>query len=197
MWERKSRVCRKTGLFLQTCSFPAASCCCVLHTFTYVYVYKYYVCIHRIPKSGNMNHCPQSLEPMPAGIEKRNGSSASHGQTGLQVPLPTSRSSTSGMSRSSRTSQKSSQASSQASRKVRVSGYILLLADFVEKERRLSSLSRVNRASLEQINEKAEAEKYTLWQNTCIIVTITLIPICFLVGCLVLVIVLDDTLPTS
>jgi len=143
------------------------------------------------------NHRKQSLEPMPAGIEKRNGSSASHGQTGLQVPLPTSRSSTSGMSRSSRTSQKSSQASSQASRKVRVSGYNLLLADFVEKERRLSSLSRVNRAGLEQINEQAAAEKDTLWQNTYIIVTITLIPICFLVGCLVLVIVLDDTLPTS
>jgi hypothetical protein len=101
------------------------------------------------------------------------------------------------MSRSSRTSQKSSQASSQASRKVRVSDYNLLLADFVEKERRLSSLSRVNRAGLEQINEQAAAEKDTLWQNTCIIVTITLIPICFLVGCLVLVIVFDDTLPTS
>jgi len=140
------------------------------------------------------NHCEQSLEPMPAGIEKRHGSSA---QTGLQVPLPTSYCSTSGMSSSSRTSQKSSQASLQASRKVRVSGYNLRLADFVEKERCLSNLSRVNRASLEQINEKAEAEKYTLWQNTCIIVTITLIPICFLVGCLVLVIVLDDTLPTS
>jgi len=84
------------------------------------------------------DHRTHSLEPTPAGVDKRNGSSASHGQTGLQVPLPTSRSSTSGMSRSSRTSQKSSQASSQVSRKVRVSGYNLQLADFVKKERRLS-----------------------------------------------------------
>ena len=59
------------------------------------------------------------------------------------------------------------------------------------------SLSRVNRAGLEQINEQAAAAKVALWQNTYIIVTITLIPICFLVGCLVLVIVFDDTLPTS
>jgi len=140
------------------------------------------------------NHHTQSL-PMPAGIEKRRGSSAN--KTGLQVPLPTSRSSTSGISLSSRTSQKSSQASSQASHKVRVSGYNLLLADFVEKERRLCSLSRFDRAGLEQINERVAAAKVTLWQNTYIVVTITLIPICFLVGCLVLVIVLDDTLPTS
>jgi len=154
-----------------------------------------YACIHRIPKSGNMNHCPQSLEPMPARIEKRRGSS------GLQVPLPTFR-------RSSRTSQAYSQAShkvrarrstrssrtSQASRKVRVSDYNLMLADFVEKERRLS---RFDRAGLERINERVVEAKATFWQNTYMVCTVTLIPICFLVCCLVLVIVLDDTLPTS
>ena len=97
------------------------------------------------------------------------------------------------MSRSSRTSQ----ASSQASRKVRVSDYNLMLADFVEKERHLCRVSRFDRAGLEKINERVVEAKATLWQNMYFVFSITLIPICFLVGCLVLVIVLDDTLPTS
>ena len=101
------------------------------------------------------------------------------------------------MSGSSRTSQASSPASSQASRKVRVSDYNLMLADFVEKERHLCRLSRFDRAGLEQINERVVEAKSTLWQNTYFVFSVTLIPICFLVGCLVLVIVLDDTLPTS
>jgi len=75
----------------------------------------------------------------------------------------------------------------------------------------ISGASRFYASSLQRATEKKKQDRYrpdlaqikergnmhTLWQNTCIIVCLVLIPICLLIACLAFLFVLDDEPPAA